>query len=87
MSNIYDLSFIKDIEMRKYVDEALCIIIQLELIDFIKTYNPPSDTGFMFSNNENIINIMKKISETNKSHSGFSLSYTMRYIQYIFKNF
>jgi len=86
MNNSYNLSFITDTETKEYVSEALDVIKELELIDFMKTYNPPKDTGFMFSHNKNIIKIMKKINDKNGNHSGFSIAYTLRYIEYIFEN-
>ncbi len=61
-------------------------IEKLEKKEFLKTYVPPSNKGFMWDENTTIIDIMNNINNDYDYHSGASLAYTMRCLQYIIKN-
>jgi hypothetical protein len=61
-------------------------VSQMEETEFLKNYNPPLDKGFMWDDNNTVIKIMNKIHDNNDCHSGASLAYTMRWLQYILKN-
>ena len=54
--------------------------------EFLKNYEPPKDRGFMWDDNNIVIQIMNKIHDENDCHSGASLAYTMRWLQYLIKN-
>lgn len=61
-------------------------IERLNKKEFLKTYVPPSNKGFMWDENTTIIDIMNNINNDYDCHSTTSLAYTMRYLQYIIKN-
>ena len=54
----------------------------IEIKEFLKTYEPPIDRGFMWDNNKIVLDIMSDINDT-YGHSGASLAFTMRWLQYI----
>lgn len=62
-------------------------ITQMEMWEFMKTYNPPENSGFMFDSNPTVMSIMSKVSENyNNNHSGFTMACTMRKMQQIAQN-
>ena len=50
---------------------------------FIRTYDPPSDRGFMFSKEPVVRKIMQKVDEGFSGHSGASIGWTLRFIQFV----
>ena len=58
-------------------------IHNLEAWDFLKSYEPPENTGFMFDSNPQVLSIIKAICKANPDHSGFSIAFTMRKMQQI----
>ena len=50
---------------------------------FIKTYNPEEERGFMWSNHPVLERIKNKVVEVYPGHSGSSLGWTLRAIQYL----
>lgn len=58
----------------------------LEAWEFLKEYNPPENTGFMFDTNPEVTRIKNEIVNAYDSHSGSSLASTMRMMQQIAKN-
>jgi|SaaInl5LU_22_DNA_1037371.scaffolds.fasta_scaffold33951_2 hypothetical protein len=74
-----------EIERNMYLS-AYNTITQMEMWEFIKHYEPPENSGFMFDSNPTIFRIMSKISENyNNNHSGGSMACTMRKMQIIAK--
>lgn len=58
----------------------------MEMWEFMKSYDPPENTGVMFNSNPIVLSIMMKISENyNNNHSGSSIACTMRKMQQIAK--
>jgi hypothetical protein len=75
-----------DEQERKMFLSAYNTITQMEMWDFIKNYEPPETTGFMFDRNPTILSILDKIAENyNYNHSGGSMAFTMRKMQEIAK--
>ena len=61
-------------------------ITQMEMWEFMKTYDAPENCGFMFNTNPTVVSIMYKVSENyNNNHSGSSMACTMRKMQQIAK--
>ena len=76
-----------DEQDRKMFLSAYNTITQMEMWDFIKNYEPPETTGFMFDRNPTLLSILEKIAENyNNNHSGGSMAFTMRKMQEIAKN-
>tara|TARA_E500000178_G_scaffold334743_1_gene370941 strand:- start:191 stop:412 length:222 start_codon:yes stop_codon:yes gene_type:complete len=61
----------------KQVEEAIQIIKQLELTDFVKDFN--EDSGFMWSQDKRITEIGNRLSFQN--HSGASFALLLRCVQ------
>jgi hypothetical protein len=57
----------------------------LQMWDFLKTYEPPEERGFMFDSNPIVKTLMNNINLDYPGHSGASLAETMRQLQYIAK--
>jgi len=76
-----DYSFIKDARTRYYIVDALAAIYDTEgAVEFLKSSNPQSDNGYMYSDHP----ILNKISsKMDKGHSGASFGITIRYTVYI----
>ena len=60
------------------ISSAYSVIDRLEAWTIIKNYGSDSNNNFMFSNNEQISNIMSSINKEYEGHSGASLAITMR---------
>ena len=61
-------------------------ITRMEKWDFLKNYEPPELSGFMFDRNATVNEIMSQIAEDyNYGHSGSSMAFTMRKMQEIAK--
>tara|TARA_B110000444_G_C18724542_1_gene540179 strand:+ start:642 stop:950 length:309 start_codon:yes stop_codon:yes gene_type:complete len=58
-------------------------ITKLELWDWLKTYSPPKDQGFMWCNHENIDKISKGL--VHNDHSGSSFAFALRNMEFIAK--
>mgnify|MGYP001433894682 CR=1 FL=1 len=76
-----------DEQDRKMFLSAYNTITPMEMWDFIKNYEPPETTGFMFDRTPTLLSILDKIAENyNYNHSGGSMAFTMRKMQEIAKN-
>jgi hypothetical protein len=53
-------------------------VLTPENIEFLKNYDPPITTGFLFDSNAKIIKIKERIEQAYPGHSGASLAYTLR---------
>ena len=71
---------------QQMIRSAYSTVSAMEKIEFLKNYEPPKDRGFMWDDDNTVIQIMNKIHDTNDCHSGASLAYTMRWLQYLIKN-
>lgn len=74
-----------DSDFRSCMHNMFNVIIELQLINWIKKFNP-KDNGFIFfcSNDENLILISNKV--CGDGHSGATFAHCLRIIQDIFKN-
>ena len=80
--NTYD--FIRGENSRIMIKTAIRAITELELWDYLRNF---SEECFMFTNDERVNKIYKKIEELGyEGHSGGSFSYTMRIMEFIAKN-
>jgi hypothetical protein len=61
-------------------------IARLEAWEFLKQYEPPENTGFMFDRNPEVTRIQNEIVNAYDNHSGCSMASTMRMMQRIAKN-
>lgn len=76
-----DYSFIKDKLTRYYIIDALAAIHNTNgALEFLRSSNPQSDNGYMYSDHP-IINELS--SHMDKGHSGASFGITMRYAVFI----
>lgn len=71
-----------------YLVNAHWAITECELWDWLRTYEPPIDKGFMFSTTQERERIDAKMREQDIAggHSGSSYGFTMRVMEYIAKN-
>ena len=58
---------------------------EINVWQYLASYSPPSDRGFMFSAGDDKIVSMVQDKMT-VGHSGFSMGWTMRHIEFIAKN-
>jgi hypothetical protein len=65
---------------------AIEVINTLDKWEFMRTYEPPFNYGYMFDTNATIQEITSKIVEGNPGHSGASMSITMRTIKFLSKH-
>lgn len=78
-----DFSFIRDEMFRRMFLSAYNVITREEKWKFMHDYNPPSTEGFLWSKNIEINILMDKIDEGYGGHSGGSIAFTMRTMQFI----
>lgn len=71
--------------MKVEVLTGIKTIEDLQMWDFLKTYEPPEERGFMFDQNPLVKKLMCNINNDYPGHSGASLAWTMRELQYIAK--
>jgi hypothetical protein len=82
MTHSYEVLFNKlDAEMLRDADET---ITRLNLWDWLKSYTPDQEKGFVLSKDWNLSSIIDNMKYT--GHSGSSFSWTMRQMEYIAKN-
>jgi hypothetical protein len=81
-----NLSFIQDKNMRNMVANGHEAVTQLELWEWLSTFEPFN--GFMFSSNDNVTAIGNKMESLPNppGHSGASFGVTMRHLQFIAKH-
>ena len=79
-------AFIRDSWEKQMVENGYQAISELELWDWLKTYEP-GEYGFICSNHENILIISQKMQSLPNlpNHSGSSFGHTMRIMQFIAK--
>jgi hypothetical protein len=79
--------FIQDESSRWLLTNGYTAISQLELWDWLKTFEP-GECGFAFSDDPNISIIAKKMHELSGDahHSGTSFGWTMRNLEFIAKH-
>jgi hypothetical protein len=88
-----DLSFIHDSWSADMLRDAMHAVVtvqsypefasnEVDLWKFLSTYDPPSSHGFMFSSHPITDKI---IAATQVGHSGSSMAFTMRHLQFMAK--
>ena len=70
---------------KEFLDRAQKVITKLEMWEFLKNYELPSNTGFCYCTNKTILNIMSEIQKDYDGHSGASIGITMRNLHKIAK--
>ena len=72
---------------RDTILQAYNVINKMEKIDYLKNYEVDPNRGFIWNEDKTIENIMYNINEaSNDMHSGASLAFVMRWLQYLVKN-
>ena len=84
--NSPDFDFITDESNRRMFQSAYQIITYMNSWDFIRRYSPSQDNGYGFDSNPAMVEILAAVERRYDCHSGASLAYTMRFMQYIAKN-
>ncbi len=69
--------------MLKNVYDAIC---ELNLWEWLKTYTPDEDRGFMFSYSKEVNEIIQHSKVVSDRHSGASFAWCMRNMEVIAKN-
>ena len=77
-----DFSFLCDIDY-DMIQSAYNTISRLEKWDYIRRYSPSNETGYIMDNDPTIKEIITAINDEYNCHSGASLGYTMRRMQYV----
>lgn len=82
-----DVSFFDCSSSRSALGKALAVIDKSDF-DFLSTYSPPENKGFIFTKDEDkpakLKDIEKRVSNSD-GHSGTSFGWTMRALQFIAK--
>ena len=83
-----DVSFLDCSSSRSALCKALAVIDKTDL-EFLSTYSPPANKGFMFTKDEDkpakLKDIEKRVGNSD-GHSGASFGWTMRALESIAKN-
>lgn len=74
-----------DETQRPMLESAYNVISRNEMWEFLKTYSPPEDKGFMYDDNATIVNIMNNINNEYPYHSSVSIACVMRIMKKIAK--
>ena len=64
---------------------AVDAVNHLEAWSELSSYSPPEDKGFMWSTDSIVTRVTDEICKRDDSHSGGSMAWTMRAIEYIAK--
>ena len=80
-----NFSFISDTLTREALTNTYNAVDKLNMWTFLKTFEPPSDKGYMFSSSQELYLISAECENTYR-HSGASWGFCMRHIEYIAKN-
>lgn len=78
-----DFDFISDIHNRRMISTAYNVIHNIGEWDFIRRYNPP--LGYTTDRSDRISSISNQIEMEYQGHSGGSMAYTLRIMQFIAK--
>lgn len=83
-----EFEFVTSETSRGLFKNAHNAITQTELWDWMRSYTPPEDKGFMFATTPELDRINKKMAEDpiSGNHSGSSYGSMMRSMEYIAKN-
>tara|TARA_R110002072_G_scaffold280876_1_gene443313 strand:+ start:6280 stop:6573 length:294 start_codon:yes stop_codon:yes gene_type:complete len=80
-------NFVKDVYTKKVFEETFQIISNIDGgWEFLKTFEPHKNKGFMFSDHPILSNISRAVEKCNHGHSGASWGMTMRTMECIAKN-
>ena len=81
-----DLSFLEESD-KNMISAAYSTISRLNKWDYMRRYSPNGELGYTWDESPELHEILEAVSsDYNDNHSGSSMGYTMRYIQYIAKN-
>jgi len=83
-----DFNFIKDESTKEFLKSAHAAITLCELWDWMRTYQPPHNTGFMWTKTPELDRLNQQMwkDPINSNHSGSSYGAIMREMEYIAKN-
>lgn len=80
-----NFNFINDALTQEALTNTYNAVDTLNMWSFLKSFEPPSDKGYMFSSSQELYLISTECENTYK-HSGSSWAFSMRHIEYIAKN-
>jgi hypothetical protein len=81
-----DFSFLSKCD-QNMIESAYHTVNRMESWDYLRRYSPSKDTGYIFDSDPTIGEITNAINDNwDGGHSGCSMGYTMRRIQYIANN-
>lgn len=81
-----DFTFIKSSHDRDMIESAYHAISIAEKWDVLRTIEPEQKRGFMFTTNQQLMELMSLVESSYGGHSGSSLGWTMRIMQVIAKD-
>ena len=86
MNSPGDFDFIKDVYTKKVFEETFQIISNIDgAWEFLKTFEPNKNSGFMFSDHPILSEISRAVERCKHGHSGASWGMTMRTMECIAK--
>tara|TARA_B110000046_G_C12725740_1_gene286477 strand:+ start:94 stop:423 length:330 start_codon:yes stop_codon:yes gene_type:complete len=80
-----NFNFIHDALTREALKNTYHAVDKTNMWSFMKTFEPPSDQGFMFTASPELYLISTEC-ENRYRHSGTTWGFSMRHIEYIAKN-
>jgi hypothetical protein len=78
-------NFMNDTNSIRMCQTAYNTIVDLDEWEYFKKFSPNSSEGFMWTQDEKMNSIMNRIAEVDSSHSGCSIAFTMRKLEWIAK--
>jgi hypothetical protein len=89
-----DLSFLNDSWAANMLRDAMNAVVlsqkdpeistkEIDVWDYLSTYEPPSSQGFMFSSGDTVVECVQR--NMRVGHSGCSMAVTMRHLQLLAK--
>ena len=94
--NDWDLSYMNDslcisnlrdglLAVVRVIESRAVKAVEINVWEYLSNYSPPDGRGFMFSDgDDSIVTLVQNQMEV--SHSGGSMAWTMRHIEFIAKN-
>lgn len=70
---------------KKMCQTAYNVIVDAECWEYFKKFEPNASEGFMWTKDEIISGLLDKITQVDQLHSGSSLAFTMRELEYVAK--
>jgi hypothetical protein len=72
---------LEDNHTKQMCQRAFNAIVNADGWEYLKTYSPNPEKGFMFDSDPEMNRLMNAVAFADDSHSGFSMAWTMRHLQ------